>query len=102
MARKDSSKLNELIAEYGIKDMNDVCKFVKMLTAETIQVALYAESDNELDYSKYDYINKQAIAATRKKASDQHFVHRGQSNFSLFSRPINTGYSKDNAGNVRY
>ena len=36
MIRKDNSKLNELIAEYGIKDVNDVHEFVKMLTAETI------------------------------------------------------------------
>lgn len=59
MARKDNSKLKELIAEYGIKDMNDVHKFVKMLTAETIQAALDAELDSELGYSKYDYKNKQ-------------------------------------------
>ena len=58
MARKDNSKLKELIAEYGIKDMNDVHDFVKMLTAETIQAALDAELDSELGYSKYDYKNK--------------------------------------------
>ena len=34
-------------------------KFVKMLTAETIQAALDAELDSELGYSKYDYKNKQ-------------------------------------------
>ena len=55
MARKDNSKLKELIAEYGIKDMNDVHDFVKMLTAQTIQAALDAELDSELGYSKYDY-----------------------------------------------
>ena len=59
MARKDNGKLKELIAEYGIKDMNDVREFVKMLTAETIQAALDAELDSELGYSKYDYKNKQ-------------------------------------------
>lgn len=59
MARKENSKLKELIAEYGIKDMNDVHDFVKMLTAETIQTALDAELENELGYSKYDYKNKQ-------------------------------------------
>lgn len=59
MARKDNSKLKELIAEYGIKDMKDVHDFVKMLTAETIQAALDAELENELGYSKYDYKNKQ-------------------------------------------
>ena len=59
MARKDNSKLKELIAEYGIKDLNDVHEFVKMLTAETIQAALVSELDNELGYSKYDYKNKQ-------------------------------------------
>ena len=59
MARKDNSKLKELIAEYGIKDLNDVHEFVKMLTAETIQAALDGELDNELGYSKYDYKNKQ-------------------------------------------
>lgn len=59
MSRKDNSKLKELIAEYGIKDMNDVNEFVKMLTAETIQAALDAELDSELGYSKYDYKNKQ-------------------------------------------
>lgn len=59
MAKKDNSKLKELIAEYGIKDMNDVHEFVKKLTAETIQAALDAELDSELGYSKYDYNNKQ-------------------------------------------
>ena len=59
MARKDNSKLKELISEYGIKDMNDVHEFVKTLTAETIQAALDAELDSELGYSKYDYKNKQ-------------------------------------------
>ena len=59
MARKENTKLKELIAEYGIKDMNDVHEFVKMLTAETIQTALDAELDSELGYSKYDYKNKQ-------------------------------------------
>ena len=59
MARKENRKLKELIAEYGIKDLNDVHEFVKMLTAETIQAALDSELDNELGYSKYDYKNKQ-------------------------------------------
>jgi len=59
MARKDNSKLHEMIKEYGIKDLNDVHEFVKMLTAETIQAALDAELDSELGYSKYDYKNKQ-------------------------------------------
>ncbi len=58
MARKDNSKLREMIKEYGIKDMKDVHEFVKMLTAETIQVALDAELESELGYSKYDYKNK--------------------------------------------
>jgi transposase-like protein len=48
-----------MINEYGIKDMNDVHEFVKMLTAETIQAALDAELDSELGYTKYDYKNKQ-------------------------------------------
>ena len=61
MARKDNSKLKELIAEYGIKDMNDVHDFVKMLTAETIQAALDAELDSELGYSKYDYKQYKAV-----------------------------------------
>lgn len=59
MARKENSKLREMIREYGIKDMNDVHEFVKMLTAETIQAALDAELDSELGYTKYDYKNKQ-------------------------------------------
>ncbi len=52
MARKYNSKLKELITEYGIKDMNDIYKFVKMLTAETIQAALDAELNSELGYSR--------------------------------------------------
>jgi len=48
-----------MIEEYGIKDMNDVHEFVKMLTAETIQAALDAELGSELGYSRYDYKNKQ-------------------------------------------
>lgn len=59
MAGKEKSKLRQMIEEYGIKDMNDVHEFVKMLTAETIQAALDAELDSELGYSKYDYKNKQ-------------------------------------------
>jgi len=59
MAGKEKSKLRQMIDEYGIKDMNDVHEFVKMLTAETIQAALDAELDSELGYSKYDYKNKQ-------------------------------------------
>ena len=58
MANKENNKLKDLIKEYGIKDMNDVHNFVKMLTAETIQTALDAELDEELGYSKYDYKNK--------------------------------------------
>ena len=58
MPRKEKSKLRQLIEEYGIKDMNDVHEFVKMLTVETIQTALDAELENELGYSKYDYKNK--------------------------------------------
>jgi transposase-like protein len=59
MAKKEKSKLRELIDEYGIKDLNDVHNFVKMLTAETIQQVLDSELENELGYSKYDYKNKQ-------------------------------------------
>lgn len=59
MVGKEKSKLRQMIEEYGIKDMNDVHEFVKMLTAETIQAALDAELDSELGYSKYDYKNKQ-------------------------------------------
>ena len=58
MANKENNKLKDLIKEYGIKDMNDVHNFVKMLMAETIQTALDAELDEELGYSKYDYKNK--------------------------------------------
>ena len=56
--RKDNSKLREMMEEYGVKTMEDVHNFVKMLTAETIQTALDAELDEELGYSKYDYKNK--------------------------------------------
>lgn len=58
MAQKGKSKLRQMIDEYGIKDMNDVHEFVKMLTAETIQAALDAELESDLGYSKYDYKNK--------------------------------------------
>jgi len=57
--RKDNSKLREMMVEYGVKTMDDVHNFVKMLTAETIQTALDAELDEELGYSKYDYRNKE-------------------------------------------
>ena len=56
--RKDNSKLREMMEEYGVKTMEDVHNFVKMLTAETIQTALDAELEGELGYSKYDYKNK--------------------------------------------
>lgn len=57
--RKDNSKLREMMEEYGVKTMEDVHSFVKMLTAETIQAALDAELESDLGYSKYDYKNKQ-------------------------------------------
>ena len=57
--RRDNSKLRELMEEYGVKTMEDVHNFVKMLTAETIQTALDAELESELGYSKYDYKNKE-------------------------------------------
>lgn len=56
--RRDNSKLRELMDEYGVKTMEDVQNFVKMLTADTIQTALDAELESELGYSKYDYKNK--------------------------------------------
>jgi len=61
MARKErrNTKLRELMEEYGVKTMEDVQAFVKMLTAETIQTALDAELESDLGYSKYDYKNKQ-------------------------------------------
>ena len=59
MGRKNNSKLKELMDEFGVKTMDDVCAFVKMLTAEIIQTALDGELENELGYSKYDYKNKQ-------------------------------------------
>lgn len=48
MAGKEKSKLRQMIEEYGIKDMNGVHEFVKMLTAENVQVALDAELDSDL------------------------------------------------------
>ena len=61
MSRKEhgNKKLREMMDEYGVKTMEDVHAFVKMLTAETIQSAVDAELENELGYSKYDYKNKQ-------------------------------------------
>jgi len=59
MGRKNNTKLKELMDEFGVKTMDDVHAFVKMLTAETIQTALDGELENELGYSKYDYKNKQ-------------------------------------------
>ena len=56
--RRDNSKLREMMAEYGVKTMEDVHNFVKMLTVETIQTVLDAELESELGYSKYDYKNK--------------------------------------------
>ncbi|NLW48268.1 MAG: hypothetical protein GXY86_13165 [Firmicutes bacterium] len=59
MAKKEKSKLRELIEEYGIKDLKDVHEFVKALTAETIQEVFEGELESELGYSKYEYKNKQ-------------------------------------------
>ena len=61
MARKEreNKKLREMMDEFGVKTMEDVQAFVKMLTAETIQAALDAELESDLGYSKYDYKNKQ-------------------------------------------
>lgn len=59
MAKKEKTKLRELIEEYGIKDLKDVHEFVKAITAETIQEVLEGELESELGYSKYDYKNKE-------------------------------------------
>lgn len=40
-----------MIIKYGIKDLNVIHTFVKMLTAEMIQAALNAELENDLRYS---------------------------------------------------
>lgn len=61
MSKKEKSKLQEMIQEYGIKDLKDVGEFIKMLTAETIQEILDTELEEELGYSKYDYRNKETI-----------------------------------------
>ena len=58
MAKRSNPKLRELMDEFGVRTMDDVHEFVKMLTAETIQEALDGELENELGYSKYDYKNK--------------------------------------------
>jgi transposase-like protein len=58
LGEEGSKKLREAIKECNIKTMDDIHNFVKMLTAEAIQVALDAELENELGYSKYDYKNK--------------------------------------------
>ena len=60
MARKErgNPKLRAMMEEFGVKTMEDVHAFVKMLTADTIQAALDAELEGELGYSKYDYKNK--------------------------------------------
>lgn len=58
MARKDNTKLRELMDEFGVKTLEDVHEFVKMLTAQAIQEALDGELEDELGYSKYDYKNK--------------------------------------------
>jgi|GEM_PF-3724820 len=39
MAGNEKSKFRQMIDEYGIKNMDDVHEFVKMLTEETIQAA---------------------------------------------------------------
>jgi putative transposase len=56
--RRDNSKLGELMEDHGVRTMEDVHNFVKMLTVKTIQRALDAELESELGYSKYDYKNK--------------------------------------------
>jgi putative transposase len=48
--RRDNNKLGELMEDYGVRTMEDVHNFVKMLTAETIQTALDAELESELGY----------------------------------------------------
>ncbi len=73
MAGSEKSKLRQMIEEYGIKAMNDVREFVKILTAETIQAALDAELESELGYSKYDYENKET--ANSRNGYSQRTVH---------------------------
>lgn len=49
----------QLTAAFGIKTMDDVHDFAKMLIAETILTALDAEMVNEPGYGKYNYMNNQ-------------------------------------------
>lgn len=59
MAKKEKSKLRQLIDERGIKDIAGVQELVKELTAGLIQEIMDGELEQELGYSKYDYKNKQ-------------------------------------------
>jgi transposase-like protein len=49
---RNTSIYNKRIEEYGVRTMEDVHNFVKMLMAQTIQTALDAELESELGYSK--------------------------------------------------
>lgn len=49
MAGNEKSKFRQMIDEYGIKNMDDVHEFVKMLTEETIQAAQDAKHENDRD-----------------------------------------------------
>lgn len=81
--REKNSKLREMIKEYGVKNLEDVNNFVKMLTSETIQEILDAELTEELGYSKYDYKNKET-----KNSRNGHYKKRVQSSQGEISLDI--------------
>ncbi len=57
-ARKE--KLQELMSELQVKDMNDINNLFKEMVGDILENGLEAELDEELGYSKYDWtiVNK--------------------------------------------
>ena len=57
--RKDNGRLGRFMGEYGVRTMEGVHNFVKMLAAETIQTVLDAEVESELRYARHNYRRKE-------------------------------------------
>jgi len=97
-SKKENSKLREMIKEYGIKDLNDVHEFVKMLKAETIQAALDAELENEHGYSKYDYRNKSTDNSRNGYSSKTVQDSMGEVELSISRCQVTKSVGSDPAG----
>ncbi len=58
-ARERKENLKNLLRDLDFKNFDDLKDVFKLVVGEMLENGLDEELDNELDYSKYDYRNKE-------------------------------------------